>query len=148
MSVIEFDIKYLGQVVDLIDQYRAFYSFDRSTNETKKFLLNILEKDENKLFLAIDEATNQVMGFVNLYPCYSTLSLKRLWILNDIGVSEQHRGKGLSKALIERAIQFARETGAVRIELKTDKANKRALNLYESIGFKIDNDNVYYRVPV
>lgn len=148
MPVFEFEEKYIDDVVTLVEEYRSFYNFESSPSETKKFLQEIIERKENKLFVAIDEQKDKVMGFVNLYPCYSTLALKRLWILNDIGVNEQYRGRGVSKSLIERAIEFAKETRAVRIELKTDKTNKRALSLYESLGFKIDNDNVYYRVSV
>ena len=148
MVVREFSEKYIDEAVELIDEYRSYYGFNRDHDKTKQFIVDLVEKRENKLFLAIDEVTDSVMGFVNLYPCYSTLALKRLWILNDIGVGRMYRGQGVSKALIEKVISFARETGAVRIELKTDKANQRALALYKSIGFQIDNDNVYYRVPV
>lgn len=148
MVVSEFNEKYIDKVVELVDEYRSFYDFNRDHDKTKQFVLGLVERGENKLFLAIDQYTDSVMGFVNLYLCYSTLALRRLWILNDIGVGKIYRGRGVSKALIEKVINFARETAAVRIELKTDKANERALSLYKSMGFGIDNDNVYYRVPV
>jgi ribosomal protein S18 acetylase RimI-like enzyme len=88
------------------------------------------------------------MGFVNLYPCYSSLALQRLWILNDLGVSSRFRGEGVSKALIQRVLLFAKETNAVRIELKTEVNNTIALSLYKTLGFKIDADHVYYKVSL
>ena len=87
------------------------------------------------------------MGFVNLYPCYSSLVLQRLWILNDLGVASNYRGRGVSKALIKKVQVFAKETNAIRIELKTEVNNTTARNLYKALSFKIDTDNIYYRVP-
>lgn len=56
--------------------------------------------EESVIFIAVEPETDSIMGFVNLYPSYSTLALQRLWILNDLGVSGDFRGKGVSKALI------------------------------------------------
>lgn len=88
------------------------------------------------------------MGFVNLYPSYSTLALERIWILNDLGVSSKFRRLGVANVLIDEAIKFARSTNAIRIELKTGTKNLNAQKLYSKLGFKIDNGNVYYRVPI
>ena len=148
MIVIESSRKYLTQLAKLVDEYRSFYNFEHSPGETEDFLLGLMDREDAVTFIALDETTDTVMGFANLYPCYSTLALKRLWILNDIGVSKEFRGQGISKALIEKVMIFAKETGAVRVELKTDKANNLAINLYKSVGFKVDNDNVYYRAPI
>jgi len=148
MVVIKCNQSYLGQLVELFEEYRSFYDFTPSPKETEEFLLGLMDRNDSVIFIAVDERSDKVMGFVNLYPCYSTLALKRLWILNDIGVTGKFRGQGVSKALIDKVMTFAKETNAVRVELKTDKANDRAMKLYDSIGFKIDNDNVYYRVPV
>ena len=107
-----------------------------------------MEKKESVIFLAINETSETVMGFVNLYPSYSTLSLKRLWILNDLGVSREFRGQGIAKELINEVLSFARETKAVRVELKTQTTNLGAQNLYKSLGFEVDDENVYYRIPI
>ena len=148
MVIIESNRRYLSKLAQVVDEYRAFYDFSPSPKETEAFLEHLMDRNESTTFIAIDEQTDNVMGFINLYPCYSTLSLKRIWILNDLAVSKDFRGKGVSKALIEKVMVFAKATGAIRIELKTNVANSRAMNLYKSVGFEIDNDNVYYRVPV
>ena len=77
---------------------------------------------------------------------YSTLALKPIWLLNDLAVSNQFRGRGLAKVLMNGALEFAKESGAIRIEFKTEMTNTRAQALYRSLGFSIDDDNVYYRV--
>ena len=148
MQIIKSCRKYLDQLIDIIEEYRSSCGFEASPAETKRFFLTLMEKKESVIFLAINETSETVMGFVNLYPSYSTLSLKRLWILNDLGVSREFRGQGIAKELINEVLSFARETKAVRVELKTQTTNLGAQNLYKSLGFEVDDENVYYRIPI
>jgi len=147
MHIVKSTEKYLDQLVENFEEYRLFCGCEPSPKETKVFLKKLICNQESVLFIAIDSDTDKLMGFVNLYPSYSTLALQRLWILNDLGVSSHFRGKGVSKALIQKVQEFAKETNAVRIELKTAVQNTTARNLYKAMDFTIDADNVYYRVP-
>jgi len=147
MHIVKCTEKYLDSLVDIFEEYRQFCGFERSKNKTKAFLKRLICNDESTLFIAIDSEKDSVMGFVNLYPCYSSLALQRLWILNDLGVASSYRGKGVSKALIEKVQEFAKETNAVRIELKTELKNTAARSLYQSMDFTVDSENAYYRVP-
>lgn len=147
MNIVEFRNKYLDEVISLIEGYRIFYGGSPSDTECREFVLNLQETNGSKIFLAIDDK-EQAIGFANLYPSYSTLSLQKLWILNDLFVAEKARGLGVSKALLNEVLSFAKNDGAIRIELKTDIPNKIARELYCSVGFIEDQDNVYYRVPV
>lgn len=147
MHIINCSNKYIDQLTELFEEYRSFCGFDPRPAETASFLAKLITNEESVIFIALDPETDTIMGFVNLYPCYSSLALQRLWILNDLGVSSAFRGQGVSKALIRKAQEFAKETKAVRIELKTQVDNNRARNLYKSMDFTIDTDNVYYRVP-
>lgn len=149
MIIKQNSLAYLESLSSVFNDYRATYKTGANETDTKIFLEKLIKNDEAVTFIALEsESSKQVMGFANLYPCYSSLALQRLWILNDLFVAKEFRGKGVSKALIERVIAFARETGAVRIELKTNKGNEVARRLYQSVGFKIDEAHVYYRVPV
>ena len=147
MHIVKCTEKYVGQLAAVFDDYRVFCGFERNLAETTEFLTKLIRNEESVIFVAMDSESDSVMGFVNLYPSYSSLALQRLWILNDLGVSGAYRGKGVSKALIHKAQEFAKGTNAVRIELKTQVSNTTARNLYKSLGFNIDTDNVYYRVP-
>ena len=139
--------KYIDQFVTIVDEYRKFFDFGLSPNKTKEFFQRLQEKNEAATFIAISEK-DEVMGFVNLYPSYSTLSLRKIWILNDLGVSSRFRRLGVAQALIKKSIEFAKASDAIRIELKTEKTNLDAQKLYTEIGFKTDQDNLYYRVPI
>jgi len=147
MKIIRINEHYLSKLVTVFEEYRAFCDFEPSPKETHDFLAKLMRNEGSVLFIAVDPDSDNVMGFVNLYPSYSSLALKRLWILNDLGVSSHFRGRNVSKALIQRVLSFAKETQAIRVELKTGKDNDRAMQLYRAMDFEIDNDNVYYRVP-
>jgi ribosomal protein S18 acetylase RimI-like enzyme len=71
--------------------------------------------------------------------------MKRIWLLNDLYVKPEYRGKGISKALIERAKALAKETDAVEILLETQKSNDIGNQLYPAVGFELNTDfNFYY----
>lgn len=147
MHIIRSNKSHIAQLVVLFEEYRAFWGIESSVQEVEAFLTKLISNEESVIFIAVDDNTKSIMGFVNLYPCYSTLALQRLWILNDLSVSEDYRGKGVSKKLIQKVLTFAKETNAIRIELKTEKTNSQALKLYQTMGFEIVRDSVYYRVP-
>lgn len=84
-------------------------------------------------------------GFMQLYPLYSTLMLGKIWVLNDLYIDEFYRAKGIGKKMLDRAIDFARSDGAIRLDLKTQFTNEKAKNFYESYGFEKDVVFVHYR---
>lgn len=57
--------------------------------------------------------------------------------LQNIGVSDPHRGKGLGRHLLERSIQVLRGWGISRMGLEVTEGNEPALSLYRSLGFEV-----------
>jgi ribosomal protein S18 acetylase RimI-like enzyme len=55
--------------------------------------------------------------------------------IETVFVAEQSRGLGLGKALVDAAMARARERGCSLITLDTNERNKRAIGLYERLGF-------------
>lgn len=72
---------------------------------------------------------------MQLYPTFSSISLSKVWILNDLYVENAHRRFGVGIQLTEYAIQFAKETGASKLVLETAGDNNQAQALYEKLGF-------------
>lgn len=123
----------LPQLVELFDQYRTFYHKESDKTEAKIFLKARIENHESEIFVA--EENGFLTGFTQLFPLFSSTRMKRYWLLNDLFVNENHRGKGHSKALIENAKALCIDTKACGILLETDKTNTIGNQLYPSCGF-------------
>lgn len=132
----------------LFDMYRQFYKQKSDIDSAKLFLSERILKNESVIFLAANEQTNEGMGFVQLYPSFSSVSLKKIWILNDLFVHENYRRKGVAEALIEKSRLLCIETDAKGLILETDKSNASAQRLYDKTGFKRDKDHFYYILRV
>jgi ribosomal protein S18 acetylase RimI-like enzyme len=66
--------------------------------------------------------------------------------IEDIVVDEKFRRRGIGRALIDQARQWARQMDLPGIMLETQNNNVRACRFYESCGFKIGGfDNSVYR---
>jgi GNAT superfamily N-acetyltransferase len=87
------------------------------------------------------------IGFTQLYPSFSSVSLKRIFILNDLFVNESGRRKGVGSALISAAVEYAKAVGAIRLALSTALTNTTAQALYESGGWERDDD-FFYIYPI
>ena len=90
----------------------------------------------------------QGLGLVQLYPSFSSVRLRRLWILNDLYVVPEARKEGVGRALMERARRLAVETNAVALQLETAKTNASARRLYESLGYVRDDIYDVYELSV
>ncbi|MCX6376913.1 MAG: GNAT family N-acetyltransferase [Armatimonadetes bacterium] len=71
-----------------------------------------------------------------------------------IGVSEELRGRGFGRTLMERLVEYVRARGNKGIELTVVKSNDRARLLYERFGFAICGEHdgsdglSYYRMKL
>jgi ribosomal protein S18 acetylase RimI-like enzyme len=134
------------RIAPLFDAYRQFYKQKSDLASARAFIGHRLKRDESVIFLALNG--DKAVGFVQLYPCFSSTVMKRMWILNDLFVTPEARRGGAAKALMERARQWAMETKADSLWLETAVDNHPAQRLYESLGWKRDNDYFRYLMPL
>lgn len=125
------------RLAPLFDQYRQFYDKPSDPAAALAFLNERLGAEESVVYLAMaqrDGADVSPAGFVQLFPSFSSVSLCRAWILNDLFVHASFRTLGAGRALMERAKQHCRDTGARQLWLQTDLTNAKAQRLYEGVG--------------
>jgi ribosomal protein S18 acetylase RimI-like enzyme len=144
MQIRQATLEDLESVAPLFDAYRQFYLQPADLPLARAFLRARLAAGESLVYLAEDEGT--VLGFVQLYPLFSSTARRpgRIWLLNDLYVVSAARGRGVGRRLMDRARQLAEETGARSIELTTAGSNTRAQALYESLGYRRDEEFFYY----
>jgi GNAT superfamily N-acetyltransferase len=130
----------------LFDSYRQFYGRPSDIAAAREFLLARFNHGESTLFIAHEGAAP--VGFTQLYPSFSSVSLARVFVLNDLFVHEQARRKGVASKLISAAIEYARSLGAVRVSLSTATGNETAQALYLSAGWWRDEQFFVYHFAV
>jgi GNAT superfamily N-acetyltransferase len=132
-------------VAPLFDQYRQFYNQASDLESAKEFIKNRLERRESVIFYVCDEA-GEGIGFAQLYPSFSSISMKRLWVLNDLFVTPSARKSSLGRALLQKALEFSKETKAKGLTLKTAVDNIPAQKLYETEGWKREDKFCSYNI--
>ncbi len=140
------DVEKIEELSHLFDLYRQFYGQTSDQNGAKAFLKERLEKDESVIFFAVDRQGS--LGFVQLYPSFSSISMQRTWILNDLYVLSEARNRGVGSLLLDKAREFAAQTGAKDISLSTAQNNGPAKRLYKKHGYKEDTYFSHYELAL
>lgn len=133
-------------ILPLFEAYRAFYGEEPRDKDARQFLRERYFLGESKVILA--EIEDRIVGFTQLFPSFSSVSLERLWILNDLFVDVEVRGLGVGQQLLTGAAKFGREANAKQLFIEGAVANVRARRLYEDFGFVLNSDYAYYHYPL
>jgi GNAT superfamily N-acetyltransferase len=124
----------LDVLVPLFDAYRQFYGQSSNPGRARQFLLERFEHNQSVIFMAFDDAN--AIGFTQLYPSFSSAAMARIFILNDLFVIPEARGRKAGSALLRAAADFGRRVHALRLTLSTEVANTTAQAVYEALGWK------------
>lgn len=138
-------LEHIQVLTHLFDGYRQFYGQPSDLGLAERFLSERLEQGDSVIYIAFED--DRGLGFVQLYPSFSSVSAERLWILNDLYVSPPVRRQGVGEALMMRARDHAADTGAKGLVLSTQVRNKAAQSLYERLGYRRDTEFYQYFLP-
>lgn len=143
MQIVKASIDDIDSVSPLFNLYRVFYGQNSDLEKAHAFLKERILNNESIIFIAKNDI-GTVVGFTQLYPSFSSISVSRSWILNDLYVIAEARRTGVAKKLMDAAKAFAMRVHAKGITLETATDNITAQNLYESIGYTKNTDSYYY----
>jgi GNAT superfamily N-acetyltransferase len=138
----------LRTAAGLFDGYRQFYGQLADYSLAEAFLRDRFANNDSVVFLAIDPPSGEGLGFVQLYPSFSSVAARRIWILNDLFVAPVARRRGVGRALLAAARDLGASTGARRLVLSTVATNREARALYESCGYKEDEIFLVYKLEL
>ncbi len=125
----------------LFDAYRGFYGQPSDVAGARDWLRSRLRVGESVVLVA--KRAGNAVGFVQLYPMFSSVRMARTWILNDLFVDAAARRSGVARALLDAAAAFAREDGAAGLALETNRGNAAARALYRAAGWHEDDTQWY-----
>ncbi len=145
-TIIRATLDHLDLLVPLFDGYRQFYRQPSDPAGAHQFLFERLDNDDSVIFLALQ--ADRGAGFMQLYPAFSSVSMQRVWLLNDLFVDPSARGLGVGATLLHRAHSWALETAAKGLVLETEVTNTTAQHLYEKLGWQRDLSSYHYALNV
>ncbi len=104
--------------------------------------LKILISDGGVGFAAIEKGSEKLIAYAGM-----VMSLYE-GDITDVATHPDYRRRGISRAVMERLLAFARERGLDSIALEVRVSNAGAIALYEGLGFKIAGKRPkFYRTP-
>lgn len=142
IEIVEAGKRDLEDVAQLFDAYRVFYRQPSDLPKARSFLTERFRRRDSAIFLARRHGV--AVGFVQLYPSWSSVRLRPIWIVNDLYVAPGARVAGIGRRLMNRARELAHASGAARLELTTERNNKAAQALYRGAGYARDDVFIKY----
>ena len=136
--IIQANESHSHDIAPLFNEYRQFYGCKDDVEAGELFIRTRLHEGSSVIFFA-RSPQGLGLGFVQLYPSFSSLNLAPIFILNDVFVTQHARCVGLGRALVQ---------GARYLVLETQKENLRAQGLYEALGFVRDQQFVTYELEL
>ena len=123
----------------LWDGYNAFYG-----REGKTALPEVITRTTWSSFFDhyepmhafVAEQSGQLLGLAHFLFHRSTITLEPTCYLQDLFTSEEARGKGVGRALIEEVYRHAKSAGASRVYWQTHETNENAMKLYDKVAEK------------
>ena len=145
ISIERAELRHIAEIAPLFDAYRRFYG-QVDDPRARSFLEARLARHESVVFVA--RLRGSAIGFSQLYPCFASVSLTRMFVLYDLFVAPQARRCGAAASLLRAAVDYAAAQGAGQLMLQTAVTNLPAQRLYEREGWVRDNDFYVYEYHV
>ena len=127
-------IEHAKRVIEEFPENLSFNpgEFDYTLEQEQKILADAAGSDNNVFLIA--RVDGEVVGLLN-YSGGKRQAMRHAVVLG-ISVRKAWCGRGVGTALLRAAIDHARASGVVkRIELSVFAHNKRAIHVYEKLGF-------------
>lgn len=121
------------KIEPIFNFYRNFYGVEMDRDAVVEFLEQRIGNNESIFFYV--QQGNKILGFAQIFRTFSSASLTKVLILNDLYVIESARKKGVASVLIEKVIEQGKLEQCSRISLSTAH-NNPARQLYEKMGFR------------
>jgi len=124
------------KLIVLFAEFALFEKFpERMTNTAER-----MRKEQDFFHCYIAEtAEKEIVGYMIFFHFYLSWTGKSLY-MDDLYVKETHRGNEIGTRLINKAIEFAKETECHKLRWQVSEWNKNAIRFYQQIGAYIDED--------
>lgn len=132
----------LDTLAPVFDQYRQFQGQPSDLPAVRAFLRSRFDHGESVVFLAC--RGEEAVGFANVYGIYTSIALKRAFILNDLFVAPAARRVGVAAALLGAVEAYAWALDGARVTLNVARSNTTAQATYEAAQWQRDEQFYMY----
>ena len=115
-------------VIESVSPYEKTYDYENP--DYSKYI----DSEDKTVYFAFEN--EKLTGQIIVLKYWS-----RYAYINDIRIEKDYRGKGMGKALMKKAIDWARENKCIGVEVETQDVNVKACLFYEKLGFSIGGVN-------
>ncbi|WP_372872241.1 N-acetyltransferase family protein [Shewanella sp.] len=98
----------LDTLLPLFNAYRQNLGKETDAIGAREFLAARLSENDSVIFVAMDE--HNAIGFIQLYPSFSSLHLKPVWYFDDSYVIPAYREHGVAQRLADKALELTKDT--------------------------------------
>ena len=137
MHIVKAELQHVPDLIPLFDGYRIFYKQPSDYVKAKSFLSDRIKNHESVIYIAYDD--ENAIGFTQLYPLFSSVSMQPMFLLNDLYVEDNYRNQGIGNMLIDKAKQLCKTLNYKGLGIQTASDNP-AQHLYLRVGFVKDPD--------
>ncbi len=121
------------QIVDLFKEFATFEKHpEKMTNSVDRMMI---EKEFFHCFVA-ETTDKKIIGYATYFFSYYTWFGKSLY-MDDLYVQPAYRGQSIGTQLIEKVINYAKETGCHKVRWQVTNWNQPAIDFYNSLGAEI-----------
>jgi ribosomal protein S18 acetylase RimI-like enzyme len=126
-----------AEVAGLMAAFRDWLGYDDPADGEIRDVVDRLIRDPHTDYLlgAVDDGPAGVCQL--RYRLCVWTGTDDCW-LEDLYVRDEARGAGLGRALVDKAVERARERGCRRMDLDVNEQNGEALAFYERMGFTLE----------
>ncbi len=155
MTIRHAEMEDLERLLPLFNTYRMGLGVPSEVGPCRTFLFNRLMDEDALILLAFEGEAESVelhperhmlLGFLQLFPTFSTEALNEIWIMNDLYVIPETRRRGVAKRLIAYARDFLKQRWDHGLILEVAQSQPDARALCESLGFKKDKAVDHYQL--
>ena len=121
-------------IVEMFKEFAHFENLDeRLTNTVDRMKT---ETEYFNCFVAMNKEL-EIVGYATYFFSYFTWTGKSLY-MDDLYVREGYRANGIGKMLLNKVIEFAKNTGCHKLRWQVSDWNAPAIGFYKSMGAEID----------
>ncbi|WP_454053048.1 GNAT family N-acetyltransferase [Clostridium sp. Marseille-Q7071] len=117
------------ELMQLVEKQNKVFTWGYSVNDLKKL------RSENQWFSIAAKHEGEIVGNIVIVVKEDEVNTKYGWV-DDLFVSKEWRKRGIGKNLLIRAFKNLKDLDIKESRLEVWSANKRALSLYSSVGYK------------